>query len=826
MKVILFILFTSVSGATVRRVMPNAPTYELSAQDVVCSGHMIKMFDANDGTYNPGLSTANEAGECAEACRTRLDPSSTSLYQWGTAISNGFWLKRTVGSPEDGECHCTFSDTVCEPFSGAFAFYDSYVFITTDSICRSASTEEIQGNYVRADCSCEYGFAGVFCTEPRMTCILGGVEAPDGESCDCRDDRMNNTGGCCPLGTVFAAADYSSFTPFQAMYPMADQNYYKQAFNDICKPHVGISQNETATELDLGRSVFNYVTDAQEIRVVRQADDCTFSTAKVDFLYDYEYVTDGWCNDNPNDKVIVYDRGWINNEKTRNGYDIVENKGASWEDMVRNCFEACVQKYPAEGRALDSHTDYGWKYNTNSEGKRLGDRLIHGFTVIKSEKSFDIETSGMCYCLYESSMTPKVNCDTYDNEGKSETYRIISAPMGCLEVDSKDHTRVMNIGKSHIYTYDTKPRPMVKGSIYEPQPNRFTPLHEWGSRRVLFSPIEENVQSTYSLADQITSHHCKRGEFESYEDWIQCATRSCQKFSSRGGASLKRVMISADDSGDVTCFNDIQGSYGTGTPKTATSVSESWKNSVPGPDCPGHIVQVKPAFTVHEVTSGTCESHGFKRINDLATCQNIARDRGYEVQNAQTKSTRFETYTGNICAFEAPVLDDKLKANGKFDSLKELTDVSYNGDEEDCYRICLNTDNAHGGDGELRWWDVFTAQDVLAGWYTNNACQCLTLKHMSCPAAEYDNNPAKKPYLVHQGKGNIPVARCLCQQRVLIASPLIRTITLFPYIRLIRFQVIRTTKNYTTATQRVRIYIRMTSSMLMMVLVTFFGFDT
>ena len=86
------------------------------------------------------------------------------------------------------------------------------MFITTDSICRSASTEEIQGNYVRADCSCEYGFAGVFCTEPRMTCILGGVEAPDGESCDCRDDRMNNTGGCCPLGTVFAAADYSSFT--------------------------------------------------------------------------------------------------------------------------------------------------------------------------------------------------------------------------------------------------------------------------------------------------------------------------------------------------------------------------------------------------------------------------------------------------------------------------------------------------------------------------------------------------------------------------------------------------------------------------------------
>ena len=73
-------------------------------------------------------------------------------------------------------------------------------------------------------------------------------------------------------------------------------------------------------------------------------------------------------------------------------------------------------------------------------------------------------------------------------------------------------------------------------------------------------------------------------------------------------------------------------------------------------------------------------------------------------------------------AFEAPVLDDKLKANGKFDSLKELTDVSYNGDEEDCYRICLNTDNAHGGDGELRWWDVFTAQDVLAGWYTE---QCM-----------------------------------------------------------------------------------------------------
>ena len=30
-----------------------------------------------------------------------------------------------------------------------------------------------------------------------------------------------------------------------------------------------------------------------------------FSTAKVDFLYDYEYVTDGWCNDVPNDKVIV-----------------------------------------------------------------------------------------------------------------------------------------------------------------------------------------------------------------------------------------------------------------------------------------------------------------------------------------------------------------------------------------------------------------------------------------------------------------------------------------------------------------------------------------
>ena len=44
-----------------------------------------------------------------------------------------------------------------------------------------------------------------------------------------------------------------------------------------------------------------------------------------------------------------YDRGWINNEKLRNGYDIVENKGASWEDMVRIALKRACKSIPPRG---------------------------------------------------------------------------------------------------------------------------------------------------------------------------------------------------------------------------------------------------------------------------------------------------------------------------------------------------------------------------------------------------------------------------------------------------------------------------------------------
>ena len=313
MRWFLFLLSVA-NAATVRKMVPNAPLYELIASDVVCSGPMIKMYDANDGSYNPGLSTATEVNECIEACRTRLQPSSTSLYQWGDTIPTGSWLKRTVGSDEDGECHCTLEETVCEPYDGgAFPFYDQYAFIKTDLICESSSNKEIEGNYVRQDCSCEFGFAGDLCLDPRMMCILEGTENPDGGSCQCLDSRMNNTGGCCPVGTVYVSNKYASYSPFQSMNPIQDQPYFKDAFLEVCAPHTGLTQNDTAPEADRSRSVINYVTDAQEMRVIGPSTACTRRTAKVDFLYDYEYMMRGYCK--PDDFVRMYDTSWMDNDK-------------------------------------------------------------------------------------------------------------------------------------------------------------------------------------------------------------------------------------------------------------------------------------------------------------------------------------------------------------------------------------------------------------------------------------------------------------------------------------------------------------------------------
>lgn len=418
----------------VRTNIPIAPTYTLTASDVVCSGHMVKVFDSNDGSYNPGLSTASEADECAEACRTRSQPSSTSLYQWGTAISDGSWMKRTVGSPEDGECHCTFEDTNCVPYTDTFPFYDRYTFVKTESICRAETFGEVNGNYVRSDCSCEYGFAGDLCQDPRMSCILDGKETPNGESCDCFDFRLNNTGGCCPLGTIFAATKYLSFTPFQAFAPMDDSNYYRNALYDICHPHEGISQNESSSPQLKVQSVFNYITDASEIRVIGPADDCK-NAPSVDFLYDYEYSMEGYCGDG----VTVY------NEHG--------NPGVSKEDKQRYCFEACMGKYPPVSGAYTS-------------------LLIHGFTIFEN---------GECRCNYNEQMLPKLECSSFTNAAK--TYRIISAPMGCLEVDAIGMNRVINVGKSHIFTWDTKPRPMVQGSHYENQLSTQYPLHTWNKKK-------------------------------------------------------------------------------------------------------------------------------------------------------------------------------------------------------------------------------------------------------------------------------------------------------------------------------------------------------
>ena len=95
------------------------------------------------------------------------------------------------------------------------------------------------------------------------------------------------------------------------------------------------------------------------MRVVRQADDCSFSTAKVDFLYDYEYVTDGWCKDAPNDKVIVYDRGWINNEKLEMVMILLRIKVRAGKIWLGIALKRACKVSPEE--ALDSHTDYGWK---------------------------------------------------------------------------------------------------------------------------------------------------------------------------------------------------------------------------------------------------------------------------------------------------------------------------------------------------------------------------------------------------------------------------------------------------------------------------------
>jgi len=543
---------------TVRKVIPRAPTYEMSASDVFCSGHMVKVFDANDGSYNPGLLTASEADECAEACRTRTDVSSTSLYQWGTAISTGSWLKRTVGSPEDGECHCIFDDTECVPYVDTFPFYDMYLFIKSDSICSASAESEVAGNYVRSDCSCEYGFAGDLCLDPRMSCILSGTETPDGNECRCLDERMNNTGGCCPVGTVRASTKYASFTPFEAISPMDDSNYYKSAFYDLCQPHPGISQNESSTSTETSFSVFNYITGASEMRVIGLADDCA-GAPSVDFLYDYEYSMSGYCSDAAGMMgVNVYGSN-------------TKNPGVSKEDMTRYCFEACIGKYPPDGTSARQY---------------LGE--VHGFTIMQD---------GSCYCNFQNEMLPESECVYFWSD--STTYRIISAPLGCLEVKGKGITRVMNVGKPHLYTWDTKPRPMVKGSVYESQRTLEWGLHSWG-----FSGNYDDQTSTrYSIPriSETISVHCKKELFETYEDWIRCAARSCQGLT-RGGFSMKRMLIGTVTQGsvvegEVRCYTDSRGNYGAKQPKTAKEIFEPWRDNFPDTGCKGHIVSVGTADT-------------------------------------------------------------------------------------------------------------------------------------------------------------------------------------------------------------------------------------
>lgn len=528
---LIFLLFVATEAITVRKNIPKAPTYTLTASDVVCSGHMVKVFDANDGTYNPGLSTASEADECAEACRTRSDASSTSLYQWGTSISDGSWMKRTVGSPEDGECHCTFSDTTCVPYADVFPFYDKYTLNTMDYICQAETSSEVIGNYVRSDCSCEYGFAGNLCLDPRMTCILSGTEAPDGESCRCTDERMSDTEGCCPVGTVYASNKYSSYTPFQSLSPMPDTDYYKSAFHDLCNPHEGISQNESSSPQTKSQSVLNYAMDASEMRVIGPADDCS-NAPSVDFLYDYEYSMQGYCG---NGGIAVYN---------------TNNPGISHEDQERYCFEACIGKYaPTSGTY------------TNLK--------IHGFTI---------KENGKCICNHYEQMIPNSECSSFINYGK--TFRIISAPMGCLEVDALQINRVMNVGKSHVYTWDTKSRPMVMGSLFESQKTIEYPIHSWGG--------DEEIKTSIKLMHEITTVHCKKDLFATYEDWIRCAARSCQGLS-RGGYSMKRMLITSNE---VRCFTDSQGRYGKNDPKTAKQIQEPWRFNIPDEDCTGHIISV------------------------------------------------------------------------------------------------------------------------------------------------------------------------------------------------------------------------------------------
>jgi len=632
----IFLLFVVTEAITVHKNIPKTPTYRLTASDVVCSGHMVKVFDANDGTYNPGLFTASEADECAEACRTRADPSSTSLYQWGTSISDGSWMKRTVGSPEDGECHCTFSDTKCVPYTDTFPFYDRYTLNKLDYICKSETSSEVSGNYVRSDCSCEYGFAGNLCLDPRMTCILSGKEAQDGESCTCIDERMGNTEGCCPVGTVYASNKYSSYTPFQSLSPMPDTDYYKSAFYDLCEPHEGISQNESSSPQTKSQSVLNYAMDASEMRVIGPADDCT-GAPSVDFLYDYEYSMQGYCG-----------RGGITVYKT-------SNPGVSHEDRERYCFEACLGNYPRTSEPLTSQVgpfprindksgtnafnvdfylnSYAYSISGANENEaydncyahclnsddahfkafgfwktpgpndkwscaclfdtvstftsRYGDdyyygellydfsygiqtnKKIHGFTIIEN---------GECICNYNEQMSPEWECSSFIHNGK--TYRFISAPMGCLEVDALQTNRVVNVGKSHLFTWDTKPRPMVKGSPFESQKTIEYPLHSWQG--------DEEIKTSIKLMHEITTVHCKKDLFATYEDWIRCAARSCQGLT-RGGHSMKRMLITSNE---VRCFTDSQGTYGKDDPKTAKQIKEPWRFNIPDEGCTGHIISV------------------------------------------------------------------------------------------------------------------------------------------------------------------------------------------------------------------------------------------
>ena len=603
---------------------------ELIQRDAECEGRMVKMFEYGENNMNPGLKIGREADVCAEACVDKDPPASTSLYPFGEDPAIGIMIKRTVGSPEDGECYCIFEDTACAHSENSL--YDMYEFVGTQSVCVSEDQRDpVDGNFNRRDCSCMRGFTGDLCRDPRKTCILGGIESEDGEYCTClnglseEDARLGE--GCCPKGTVYASDRYMSFTPFENRAPIRDESFFKDSLLEICRPHPGITQNVSLPDADKSRSVFNYATNADEIRVIGRATDCNDDTPRVDYLYDYEHITDMPCLHETYETAHKYVFASEFKDKS---------PAVTREDAVRYCFEACVEK------------EYEIGENENDEEDMIhgfmvrGDRVPEVYKNVKEQFESVLSGDPLYTTYYEEYSSMNCSCVRKEirasNEcgeaGKTEEqdaqlFRIISAPLGCLEVTSQDTRRVFNIGREHLHTYDSDRRVGVKGSVYAGRSAGTQPVQA----------VERNMGVLYLSG-------CEEQALGSI-GYIECALRGCHDLLHQNGMFFKQAWVwnriqkegvwlyetnferspwDGSQGIDVgtrnrygCSFYDDDGFFD--NPYTAKRIHEDWNTDYPNSMCPDRVVEIYSPVEFVFVSSHTCEHHGYKTIIDEPTCE-------------------------------------------------------------------------------------------------------------------------------------------------------------------------------------------------------------